>query len=255
MEFKNDIGRTQRLMASSSAGISRRKAIMDNLTLNSESRIIDIGCGGGHLLELIAKALGPSGAVYGLDPSEEQIAQASNRCKVYENVRLLHSSATKIELEDASFDTVTSTQTLEYIPDVDAALSECTRILKSYGEFLNVSILWDHFRFYGAEEKLNEKIHDAFRAHCSHQMLPMELPGKLTSLGYKNIKHQSLAFMITSRDRNSPARYTEEVMSAFALRQGIDTGDVTVWRDQLKIAENEGRFGFASYPVLTKAVL
>ena len=90
-------------------------------------------------------------------------------------MRLLHSSATKMDLEDASFDMVTSTQTLEYIPDVDAALSECTRILKSYGEFLNISILWDHFRFYGAEEKLNEKIHDAFRAHCSHQMLPMEL--------------------------------------------------------------------------------
>ena len=104
-------------------------------------------------------------------------------------------------LDDGSFDTVTATQTLEYIPDVDAALSECTRILKSYGEFLNISILWDHFRFYGAEEKLNEKIHDTFRAHCYHQMLPMELPGKLTNLGYKNIKHQSLAFMITSRDK------------------------------------------------------
>ena len=207
MEFTNDIGRTQRLMAASSAGIARRKAIMDNLSLKSESRIIDIGCGGGHLLELLAKALGPAGAVYGLDPSEEQIVQAKTRCAELENVRLLHSSATEMDLEDASFDTVTSTQTLEYIPDVDAALSECTRILKGYGEFLNISILWNHFRFFGAEEKLNEKIHDAFRAHCSHQMLPMELPGKLTNLGYKNIKHQSLAFMITSRDQDSPATY------------------------------------------------
>ena len=76
MEFTNDIGRTQRLMAASSAGIARRKAIMDNLSLKSESRIIDIGCGGGHLLELLAKSLGASGAVYGLDPSEEQISQA-----------------------------------------------------------------------------------------------------------------------------------------------------------------------------------
>ena len=200
MEFTNNIGRTQRLMAASSAGMARRKAIIDNLSLKSENRIIDIGCGGGHLLELLAKSLGASGAVYGLDPSEEQISQARTRCAEYENVRLLHSSATEMDLDDGSFDTVTATQTLEYIPDVDAALSECTRILKSYGEFLNISILWDHFRFYGGEEKLNEKIHDAFRAHCYHQMLPMELPGKLTNLGYKNIKHQSLAFMITSRD-------------------------------------------------------
>ena len=255
MEFTSDIGRSQRLMAASSAGIARRKAIMDNLSLKSESRIIDIGCGGGHLLRLLAKALGPAGVVYGLDPSEDQIAQAKTRCAEFENIQLLHSSATKMDLEDASFDTVTSTQTLEYIPDVDAAISECTRILKGYGELLNISILWDHFRFYGAEEKLNEKIHDAFRAHCSHQMLPMELPGKLANIGYKNIKHQSLAFMITSRAQDSPAIYTEEVMSFFALRQGIDRGDVSDWRDQLKIAETEGRFGFTSHPVLTSAVL
>ena len=255
MEFTNDIGKTQRRMAASSAGIARRKAIMDNLSLNSKSRIIDIGCGGGHLLELLAKALGSSGVIYGLDPSKEQISQASTLCREYENVRLLHSSATEIDLEDASCDIVTSTQTLEYIPDVDAALSESTRILKGYGEFLNISVLWDHFRFYGAEEKLNDKMHDIFRGHCSHQMLPMELPGKLTNLGYKNIKHQSLAFMITTRDEDSPARYTEEVMSAFALRQGINTGEVNDWRDQLRIAELEGRFGFTSYPVLTSAVL
>ena len=255
MEFTNDIGRIQRLMAASSAGVARRKAIMDIMSLKSDSRIIDIGCGGGHLLELLAKALGPSGTVYGLDPSEEQISQARTRCTEYENVRLLHSSATEMDLDDASFDTVTSTQTLEYIPDVEAALSECTRILKGYGEFLNISILWDHFRFYGAEKKLNDKIHDSFRAHCSHQMLPMELPGKLSDLGYKNIKHQSLAFMITSRDQDSPAIYTEEVMSFFALRQGIDTGDISDWRDQLKVAETEGRFGFTSHPVLTSAVL
>ena len=71
MEFRNDIGRTQRLMAVSSAEIACRKAIMDNLSVKSDSRIIDISCGAGHLLELLAKALGPAGAIYSLDPNEE----------------------------------------------------------------------------------------------------------------------------------------------------------------------------------------
>ena len=255
MEFTKEIGKTQRLMATSSAGIARRKIIMDNLNLKADTAIIDIGCGGGHLLELLAKSLGPDGIVYGLDPSEDQISQAQMKCADFKNVSLLNSSATKIDLESANCDVVTSTQTLEYIPDVDAALSECRRLLKSYGEFLNISILWDYFRFYGAEEKLNKRIHDAFRAHCSHQMLPMELPGKLKKLGYKNIKHRSLPFMITNRDQNSPARYTEKAMSAFALGQGLSESEVQEWRDQLGKAETEGRFGFTSYPVLTMAVI
>ena len=54
------------------------------------------------------------------------------------------------------------------------------------------------------------------RALCSHQMLPMELPGKLAHRGFSMIRDKSLAFLITKRDENSPARYTEAVMANFA---------------------------------------
>ena len=137
----------------------------------------------------------------------------------------------------------TSTQALEYIPDVDLALDEITRVLKPGGAFVNVSILWDHFKFYGADEKLNEKVHDAFKAHCNHQMLPMELPGKLERRGFRNIKDKSLAFVITRRDGNSPARYTEEIMANFALTQGMSEEEVSDWKSQLEKAEQQGRFG------------
>ena len=57
MEFSDDIGKLQRLMAASSAGIARRQAIMDNLVIKADDKIIDIGCGGGYLLEILAKSI------------------------------------------------------------------------------------------------------------------------------------------------------------------------------------------------------
>ena len=47
MEFSDDIGKLQRLMAASSAGIARRQAIMDNLVIKADDKIIDIAqfCG------------------------------------------------------------------------------------------------------------------------------------------------------------------------------------------------------------------
>ena len=92
MEFSDDIGKLQRLMAASSAGIARRQAIMDNLVIKADDKIIDIGCGGGYLLELLAKSIGTKGRIYGLDPSEEQISQARLRCEKIENISLLKSS-------------------------------------------------------------------------------------------------------------------------------------------------------------------
>ena len=157
MQFTNDIGRTQKLMTASPAGIAHRKAIMDNLSLNSESRIIDIGCGGGHLLELFAKTLGLSVAVYGLDPSEELIAKARSWCAECETIRLLHSSATEVGIEDASFNMLNSRQTLEYIPNVDAALSECTSIIKGYGGVLEYFNSVGPFPFLWCRRKTKQK--------------------------------------------------------------------------------------------------
>ena len=253
MEFDNEVGRLQRLMAASVAGLSRRQSILENLTLSAGDKVIDVGCGGGQLLGHLAKAVGDNGTVYGLDPSADQLRQAKTAYGEFTNISFLERLADDTGLEDASCDAATSTQALEYIPDVDAALTEISRILKPGGAFVNISILWDHFCFHGAEEALNKTIIEAFKAHCSHQMLPMELPGKLRRLGFRHIRDQSLAFVITHRDQNSPARYTEQVMAGFAIKQGVPSNDVDAWRAQLAKAETEGRFGFTSFPVLTTA--
>jgi len=255
VDFDSDLGKLQRSMAESIAGTTRRNAILSELQIEPGDTIIDVGCGAGHLLTHLAKAVGGDGTVYGLDPSKAQIDQANLRCSEFENVKLIERNADNSQLPDDCCHYATSTQALEYIPDVDPALDEITRILKPGGAFVNVSILWDHFKFYGAEQRLNEKIHDSFRAHCSHQMLPMELPGKLERRGFKYIKDKSLAFVITRRDRNSPARYTEDVMANFALTQGISKEEVSDWKSQLEKAEQEGRFGFTSFPVMTSGYL
>lgn len=255
MKFNNEAGRNQRLVASSYAGISRRQAILEALSIESDHKVIDIGCGAGYLVEELAKALGDHGRVYALDPSEDQLEEARARCSSFSNVTFFRGFADNILLENDSCDIVTSTQAYEYVKDIDKALAECTRVLKPGGAFVNVSILWDYFRFYGAEEKLNNLIHDAFRAHCYHQMLPLELEGKLKALGFQYINNKSLAFLITRRDQNSPARHLETMVASFAVSQGISTSEVEDWRGQLADAEASGRFGFTSYPVLTSAYL
>ncbi len=255
MKFDSDIGKLARLMAESIAGTSRRNAILSEMRIQPGDTIIDVGCGAGHLLPHLAKAVGGSGTIYGLDPTTDQMEQAKKRCEDFQNIIFIEEHADKSDLQDESCDSATSTQALEYIPNVDAALDEITRIIKPGGAFVNISILWDHFKFFGADEKLNDKVHEAFRAHCSHQMLPMELPGKLAHRGFSMIRDKSLAYLITKRDENSPARYTEAVMANFALTQGMTEAEVSDWKSQLEAAEQQGRFGFTSFPVLTVGYL
>ena len=70
VDFDSDLGKLQRLMAESIAGTTRRNAILNELQIQAGNTIIDVGCGAGHLLTHLAKAVGDSGTIYGLDPSK-----------------------------------------------------------------------------------------------------------------------------------------------------------------------------------------
>lgn len=255
MDFNGKSSNLQQKMASSSAGINRRQEVLSALEIKTGQEILDIGCGGGHLLTDIALAVGETGKAFGLDPSSSQIDSARERCKDLSNIQLLISGAEKIALKDEIFDSVTSTQTLEYVENVNDALNEIRRLIKQGGKFVNISVLWDHFKFHGPENKLNQLIHDAFRAHCFHQMLPMEMQSRLENIGFQHIRNKEMAFLITERHENSPAKFTEETLANFAIKQGVPEDKVIEWRSQLAKAEANGTFGFTSFPVLTEALL
>jgi ubiquinone/menaquinone biosynthesis C-methylase UbiE len=251
MKFEGDVSLLQQKMAGSSAGVARRLAVMNALNLQAGDTVLDIGCGAGHLVQEIGLAVGSRGKAFGLDPSETQIDAARRHCDALSNTQFLCCLADQIDLPDASCDAIASIQTLDYIEDVDTTLDEVVRLLKPRSSFVNVSVLWDHFKFHGADETINNIIHDAWRAHCYHQMLPLELSGKLAKLGIGNIRTESLAFVITQRHENSPAIYAEMTLANYAISQGVDEDKVQAWRSQLAQAEAEGRFGFTSFPVLT----
>ena len=255
MKFDNETSIIQQKIANSYAGVSRRLAIMNSLDLEIGHNVIDVGCGGGHLVEEISLGVGKRGKSIGIDPSKDQLDAANKRCKSLNNIKFICSTADNIEIEENFCDRVTSTQTLEYIEDVDTSLIELKRISKKNSKFVNVSILWDYFRFYGPEKKLNDIIHEAFRSHCFHQMLPLDLIGKLSNIGYSNIKSENLSYLITNRDENSPAIFYEKMLAKFAISQGISESKVIDWQNQLNQSEKNKKFGFTSFPVLTSGYL
>ena len=115
MKFNKEIGSIQQTLTNTNVGIVRRQKILKDLNLKTGQTIIDIGCGGGHLVEEISMSIGPLGKAIGVDPSEFQIKTAKERCKHLPNVQFLCSNANDINIEHNSCDAVTFTQTLEYI--------------------------------------------------------------------------------------------------------------------------------------------
>lgn len=100
--------------------------------------VLDIGCGSGVDTIVAAIAVGPSGAVTGIDVTPEMLRKAR------ENVRLMHLqnitfaeiSAERLPFPDASFDIVISNGAFNLIPDKVSALAEAFRVLNPNGQFM-----------------------------------------------------------------------------------------------------------------------
>ncbi|MFC4247631.1 class I SAM-dependent methyltransferase [Natribaculum luteum] len=105
------------------------EGVVDLLEPAKDERILDLGCGTGHLTAQISN----SGAnVVGLDSSEEMVAKAR---KTYPECEFVHADARNFAFEDP-FDAVFSNAALHWIPEQDAVLDSVADALVPEGRFV-----------------------------------------------------------------------------------------------------------------------
>jgi predicted DsbA family dithiol-disulfide isomerase/SAM-dependent methyltransferase len=98
--------------------------------------VLDVGVGSGTDALFASLLTGPKGKVLGVDITDAMIEKArGNIAKMgAKNVKIMKGDATKIPVEDASVDVVTSNGVLNLVPDKRKAFQEIYRILKPGGK-------------------------------------------------------------------------------------------------------------------------
>lgn len=112
--------------------------LLSKVNLSPKIKALDIGFGAGFPLTELAMRLGESSKVYGIDPWEAAVKRAKKKIELYgiSNIEILEGVAEDIPIEDASIDLITSNNGINNVEDLDKTLSECARILKSKGQFV-----------------------------------------------------------------------------------------------------------------------
>jgi len=125
-------------------------------------RVLDLGCGAGRDVYVLAQLTGPDGSVTGVDMTEEQLAVARRYqthhahadCGAVDfrlgNIERLD----ELDLPAASFDTVVSNCVINLCEDKSAVLREVFRLLKPGGEF------------YFSDVYADRRVPDAVRNHA-----------------------------------------------------------------------------------------
>lgn len=105
-----------------------------------ESRVLDVGCGGG----LVTEAFADLGAdVTGVDAGEAPLAVARLHAaeRGVEGVRYVRATAeTFLETDPGAFDLVTCLETLEHVPDIDSTIQALATLTAPGGDVFLATI-------------------------------------------------------------------------------------------------------------------
>jgi SAM-dependent methyltransferase len=106
---------------------------MDHAAIAAGERVLDVGCGCGHTTITLARRVGPTGRVLGVDISESMLARARARGADQRHVRFALADAQTHRFDAGAFDAVFSRFGVMFFADPTAAFANLRTALRAGG--------------------------------------------------------------------------------------------------------------------------
>ena len=109
---------------------------VEQLGLSAGHRVLDVCCGSGASAIPAAKIVGPTGSVIGVDLAQNLLELARTKANQHglENIDFQSGDMTRLPFTDESFDVVVCVFGIFFVPDMESALRELNRVLRTGGK-------------------------------------------------------------------------------------------------------------------------
>lgn len=141
--------------AASAAGRTYKAVAIEQLAIDPDNTILDLGCGTGGELEPLLGALGPHGSLIGIDNDTDALRVARQQSED-PRLRLLHGDAHALPLEGESVDRVYVDRTAQHVAAPATVLNQLRRVLRPDGRVVLAEPDWQTLIVDSPEPELAE---------------------------------------------------------------------------------------------------
>jgi ubiquinone/menaquinone biosynthesis C-methylase UbiE len=216
------------------------------LDLTPGLKVLDVGSGPGHTTLELARRVGPTGKVTGVDINREFVARADKRAKnAGLNAEYVQSAFPPLKFPEGSFDRVWSKNVLEYVDSAADTVAEMARVTRSGGVVAAVDSDWDMIALEigAAARERTERILAASKGIAVHEpRVGRRLHGLFRDAGLTEVKAEIFA------GADTVGRALPMLKASFA-RYARDSGkieprEIEEWLADVDSAVAAGKFFF-----------
>ncbi|MEM9047899.1 MAG: methyltransferase domain-containing protein [Pseudomonadota bacterium] len=241
--YNEAMARQQEKVAMTGDMRAQRQVILDLLNLQAGQHVLDVGAGNGIAAREFEEIVGSAGRVCGIDSAEAMVAMARAFCPGGD-FRL--GDATSLPFADASFDALTTSQLLCFVPDRAAALAEMFRVLRPGGRLVVLDTDWASLVYATRRPDLLERVVAMLTEVYASAHVPRLLTAELLAAGFEVVARR--AHPVVSWDAAEDS-YAGQLVRLGATMMASDARftpeDRAAWTADHAALVAEGRFLFA----------